>query len=1389
MAFAVSLRRSRWWLYTKAYILGAMVSFFTATPVSSRIPSAPAQIQQQLTRLQALRENVQREETRFRDALSRAGISTAQGPNQSQQDGGLDLEQGLGPASSPATPTVGKPWAIERALGSLGERAQAEAKQRQQHEILQEPLVESPISETELGAFHGGAGAGAISRPNRQRSSTAPSLLVSVRMPQSRAPTAGLSQQPTLAETPSRSRAAMKRWTNRFQDLRNIRKLMSRDEVARNIYPEVDWDAQVRKGNDLSPLEVKFLEARVKRISTKVPTAQKPVRGANGDLAGRERRGEVVAPRSHSLNEAVPPVIATEVPTAQEEELSPLHRFLGLPASEEIHPDDVPIVSLGGSGGGYRAKFGFAAFIAALETGNAWQVLSYVAGVSGSCWTIAELYTHARLSPHVLLEHYKRVAAELAHPLSLKALNIVANTSHGVYFLLAPLLRKAQSGVVGLGIMDLYATMTTCYQFLPRPVRPPASISTMSAASQSQTSLMSNEELAREHSGQQAQALNQGPDHILAALSRTTFQWSKTLSRAHLLPANTPVGPPSAKEPRNSSLSVSAAQGGAHPLPILTAVRVSYADPNPSFLVRKAGIGRRGPIEDDFEREELPQYKAQSASEEDVVERGSGDQQRTMAPRRSLAYLEGRDRVVASPTGTPQNESGHLARIRSEPSAGGARSEAATALELELEKERGGLPHPYDELIETRTLRAAADAAREDITGSQSFRVPRLMTNTQAGPNRSAVTRTNVGGVLAENLTPQERLQRARVLLIQSRRQRARAMAEQASSATGLGVAFQWFEISPIEVGSSDVGAWVPTWSFGRTFLSGRSLSRQPEASLSLLLGQCTSAPAGPLTGYIAALLASLPAGWTLAASLLGWVNTIVRAKRWERRWGNPIRAADEPNPFYGLNLSNETAVTPPAPPRRKPSAEGQSGGTQTDGHATKIPPRSMVRGRGADSLYSPQSGPEDFTGRNHWIPPPIPSTHSRKIHLTGKGSAVSAKVDLEQSARLPPSSHRIPPRAMARGRGASYIYRQQPDHVPDERTAGVQMTTAPPAKKDPQLGAASSRRAPEVHSDLSQDQVRSPFRRFFSTNQPVVEPEAAVPPSLTPGLWTWEASGRIKLMDSGLSNNLPSHVLMHPGRNVDIIIAFDASSDVQKGAAIQRIHEFGRDRGLRFRLRSDPSEDAQESRSAVNGASSHQAGADSSSPSTSEVKITSGQNRSEVRSHSPHLAPNGRARSEGSRTMINGESARNLRQKEEEGTEVPDVAEQIRAKFEGKYAQVLDGWRVRSPSDPLLATQTLDDDWVDIEEEEAMFARDPDVRMIYCPLLPSARIPDFDPSTSAFSTSYNLVWTPDQVETLAQCSKFNVEDYVIDVVRQTVREVYESKKRRRLAASAGFSI
>lgn len=57
-----------------------------------------------------------------------------------------------------------------------------------------------------------------------------------------------------------------------------------------------------------------------------------------------------------------------------------------------------------------------------------------------------------------------------------------------------------------------------------------------------------------------------------------------------------------------------------------------------------------------------------------------------------------------------------------------------------------------------------------------------------------------------------------------------------------------------------------------------------------------------------------------------------------------------------------------------------------------------------------------------------------------------------------------------------------------------------------------------------------------------------------------WEAQGRTRLMDCGMANNLPNHVLARPERGVDIFISFDSSSDVQTGAAVQRLHHFAAD-------------------------------------------------------------------------------------------------------------------------------------------------------------------------------------------------------------------------------------
>lgn len=39
------------------------------------------------------------------------------------------------------------------------------------------------------------------------------------------------------------------------------------------------------------------------------------------------------------------------------------------------------------------------------------------------------------------------------------------------------------------------------------------------------------------------------------------------------------------------------------------------------------------------------------------------------------------------------------------------------------------------------------------------------------------------------------------------------------------------------EVGSDELGAYIPTWSFGRLFENGKSVERQPELSLTILSG------------------------------------------------------------------------------------------------------------------------------------------------------------------------------------------------------------------------------------------------------------------------------------------------------------------------------------------------------------------------------------------------------------------------------------------------------------------------------------------------------------------------------------------------------------------------
>ncbi|KAF2099753.1 FabD/lysophospholipase-like protein [Rhizodiscina lignyota] len=125
---------------------------------------------------------------------------------------------------------------------------------------------------------------------------------------------------------------------------------------------------------------------------------------------------------------------------------------------------------------------------------------------------------------------------------------------------------------------------------------------------------------------------------------------------------------------------------------------------------------------------------------------------------------------------------------------------------------------------------------------------------------------------------------------------------------------FQWFELTPLEVGCDELACWVPTWGFGRPFEGGRSTMQLPEQSLALVLGLCTAAPAGPMTSYLATIKRALPTG------IIGdSVNSISHgiSKMWGKQGKevfqqhHPLHASNEHNYMYHL--------TPVAPGQGRP--------------------------------------------------------------------------------------------------------------------------------------------------------------------------------------------------------------------------------------------------------------------------------------------------------------------------------------------------------------------------------------------------------------------------------------------------------------------------------------
>ena len=170
-----------------------------------------------------------------------------------------------------------------------------------------------------------------------------------------------------------------------------VEHLVSKDITNAVLFPEIQNVAEVRSGLDLAPQELAFLAAR--------------------KLVVRDN----------------------------------FAKYLGLHEAE-VHPDDIPIVAFGGSGGGFRAMIGYIGYCDEMKRAGLWDILTYVSGVSGSCWAMAMYYTIGDTDWTKLIEHCKKTLSP-DHPLSGDGIRKVLDSPGGAYATLGPLVEKHKSGL------------------------------------------------------------------------------------------------------------------------------------------------------------------------------------------------------------------------------------------------------------------------------------------------------------------------------------------------------------------------------------------------------------------------------------------------------------------------------------------------------------------------------------------------------------------------------------------------------------------------------------------------------------------------------------------------------------------------------------------------------------------------------------------------------------------------------------------------------------------------------------------------------------------------------------------------------------------------------
>ncbi|OBT91699.2 hypothetical protein VE01_10251 [Pseudogymnoascus verrucosus] len=252
-----------------------------------------------------------------------------------------------------------------------------------------------------------------------------------------------------------------------------------------------------------------------------------------------------------------------------------------------------------------------------------------------------------------------------------------------------------------------------------------------------------------------------------------------------------------------------------------------------------------------------------------------------------------------------------------------------------------------------------------------------------------------------------------------------------------------------------------------------------------------------------------------------------------------------------------------------------------------------------------------------------------------------------------------------------------------------------------------------------------------------------------------------IELMDAGMSNNLPIYSCLRPGRDVDILIAFDASADIKTENWLQVTEGYALQRGIKgwplgagWPKKSDSSEEA--------AAQLEDAQVTSAAEAEAKLKEAKADAEAEHKAHDKAVAKKDTSKGRVAAANLDGNIGDN-----------GDL---------GFCSVWVGSTQEREHTDQSTAPQSKDESDSEPKsksEEWKLMEPDAGIAVVYFPLLANPALEGVDPETSPYMSTWNFIYTPEDVDNVVGLAKANFEEGK-ERTRRVVRAVYERKKRAR---------